>query len=125
MIGLTLDTGALIALERHDRRVGGILAAAARTSTPVAIPAGVLAQAWRGGPRQAQLARLLRDDHVTVVPLDTREAQAAGMLVQRCGHPDVVDVSVVLCALARGHQVITCDPDDLRKVSETVELIAV
>ena len=40
----------------------------------LAIPAGVLAQAWRGGAGQARIARLLRASVTSVVPLDQRLA---------------------------------------------------
>ena len=70
MTGLTLDAGALIAHEREDRRVSGRIGNAIAKGTPVYIPAGVLGQVWRGGPRQARLAHLLASRHVQVVSLD-------------------------------------------------------
>src|SRR5512142_927099 len=78
-----MDTGVLIALERGVRRVVATLRVALRIDRPVAISAGALAQAWRGGSRQAVLARLLRSDSVTVVPLDEHRAMAAGMVCAR------------------------------------------
>jgi hypothetical protein len=57
--GLTLDAGALIAYERERRSVTFRLRLSAEAGTPVFVPAGVLAQAWRDGRRQARLAHLL------------------------------------------------------------------
>ena len=60
--GLTLDTGALLALERGDSRVRALLRRALERGLPLSVPAGVVAQAWRGGPRQARVARLLAEE---------------------------------------------------------------
>lgn len=122
--GLTLDTGALIGLERGDERVRSLLQRAAADGLPLAVPAGVVVQAWRGGPRQARIARLLADPDVKVVVLDDLTARAIGMLVARSGHHDVVDVSVALCAAERGHVVLTSDPDDVTAVDPRLVLIA-
>lgn len=121
--GLTLDTGALIALERGDERVRSLLQRAVAEGLPLAVPAGVVAQAWHGGPRQARIARLLADPEVQVVGLDDPTARAVGILVARSGHHDVVDVSVALCAAERGHVVLTSDPDDVAAVDPRLALI--
>ncbi|MGH3751905.1 MAG: PIN domain-containing protein [Pseudonocardiaceae bacterium] len=121
--GLTLDTGALIGLERGDERVRSLLQRALAEEIPVAVPAGVVAQAWRGGPRQARVARLLADPDVHVVVLDDPTARAVGALIARSGHHDVVDVSVALCAAERGHVVLTSDPGDITTVDPRLALI--
>ena len=124
-IGLTLDAGALLAVERGDEYVRALLREASTTSLPVDVPAGVLAQVWRGGPRQARVARLLAQTDVNVVPLDARTAQAVGVLAGRSGHADVIDVWVALHARDRKHRVVTSDPEDLRKVAPTLVLLVV
>ncbi len=48
--GVTLDAGALIALDRDDRRVVALLARAQETSARVTIPATALAQACATRP---------------------------------------------------------------------------
>ena len=53
MTALLLDAGALIALDRNDRSVWAMLRNAADDATPVFVPAGVIAQAWRHGSRRA------------------------------------------------------------------------
>jgi len=121
--GTTLDTGALIALEAGQRRMAVLVEEAVTSRAPLAIPAGVLAQAWRGGSRQARLARLLRSSVCTVVPLDQRSALRIGALCAATGTSDVVDVSVALCARDRGHAVVTTDAADLRAIDPSLPLI--
>jgi predicted nucleic acid-binding protein len=113
---ITLDTGALIAIERRSGRMQALLEEIDRRDWQVAVPAGVLAQAWRGGPRQARIAALLSDKRTEVVALDDPVARAIGLLSGRSGHADVVDVSVALCARQRNLHVVTSDPEDLRAV---------
>lgn len=83
----------------------------------------MVAQAWRGQPRQARLVRFLRQRNVEAVQLDDPLARAAGVLCGRTGSDDVVDVSVVLCARQRHHVVVTSDPDDLRLLDPTLRLV--
>ncbi|MGQ0777792.1 MAG: hypothetical protein ACT4NY_25850 [Pseudonocardiales bacterium] len=123
--GLTLDTGALIGLERGDERVRSILWRAVADKIPLAVPAGVVAQAWRGGPWQARIARLLADPDVQVVVLDDPTARAVGTLTAHSDHADVVDVSVALCAAESGHAILTSDLDDISAVNPRLVLIAV
>lgn len=123
--GLTLDTGALLALERGDSRVRALLRRAVEGGIRLAVPAGVVAQAWRGGPRQARVASLLGDPLVDVPPLDEITARAVGVLCGRCGHADIVDVHVALQARDQGQVVVTSDPDDLRSVDPGLRLIVV
>jgi len=117
LTGFTLDTGALIALERGERRVTALLERAlAMPGAILHIPAGVLAQAFRGRPRQARLARLLGHDRTRVVPLDAVVAQLAGVLLGARGGEDVVDASVIICARRYSQPVVTGDPDDLLRL---------
>ncbi|HEY4160093.1 MAG TPA: hypothetical protein VGM29_18400, partial [Polyangiaceae bacterium] len=55
-----LDAGALLALETRHIRLLADLARAHELGLPIRIPAGCIAQVWRGGPRSASLARLLK-----------------------------------------------------------------
>jgi hypothetical protein len=125
MSGMTLDAGALIAFERNDRRVVAAIARALERGLRVAVPAGVVGQVWRDGRRQARLARLLGSAVVEVEPLDDARARAAGQLCGVTRTHDVIDASVVLCARARGHGVMTSDIDDLRRLDPALRLIAV
>lgn len=125
MSGLTLDTGALIAFERADRFVVSLLSRALELKLELAVPAGVVAQAWRNGRRQARLAQLLGSDRTLVEPLDDRRAREAGQLCGVTATRDIVDASVVLCARSRGHAVATSDPTDLRHLGAKLRLIEV
>jgi hypothetical protein len=117
---IVLDNGALIALERNDRKMWARLKAAATAGVPVVVPAAAFAQAWRGGSqRQAHLARAL--DHLEFPSLDEPVARAAGVLCGMTGTSDVVDASV---ALAAAHPdvtaVCTSDPTDLTRLLEAL-----
>lgn len=122
--GFVLDSGALIAVERDRGRASRLMIAVLERSSALTIPAGVLAQVWRDGSRQARLARLLRDTRVAVAVLDRPAAQAVGLLVARCGHADVVDVHVALCARRFGQTVVTADPDDLRRIDAGLPILS-
>ena len=119
---ITFDAGALIAIERRSRRMQALLEEIDRRDWQVAVPAGAVAQAWRGGPRQARIAALLGDERTEVVALDDPAARAVGLLSGRSGHADVVDVSVAICARQRNLHVVTSDPDDLRAVDDALIL---
>jgi predicted nucleic acid-binding protein len=119
---ITFDTGALIAIEHRSRRMQALLDEIDRRQWQVAVPAGVVAQAWRGGSRQARIAALLSDVRTEVVPLDDPAARAVGLLCGRSGHADVVDVSVAICARQHNLRVVTSDPDDLRAVDASLIL---
>lgn len=121
--GLTLDTGALLATERGEPRMRALLQRVAERGAEVHVPAGVVAQAWRGGSRQARLARLLTATDVRIVDLDALTARAVGRLCGLSGQSDVVDVHVVLNAVEHGHRIVTSDPTDLAKVDPSVVLI--
>jgi hypothetical protein len=117
LTGFTLDTGALIALERGEERVTALLnRTLAMPDAVLHIPAAVLAQAFRGGARQARLARLLGHRKTRVVPLDIAIAQVVGVLLGARGADDVVDASVVVCARRYRQPVVTGDPQDLRRL---------
>lgn len=121
--GVTLDSGALIAFERSERKVVTLLARARERSESLSVPVGVIGQVWRDGRRQARLARLLGSDAVEIVALDDFGARAAGQLCGASGAADVIDATVVLCAQARGRRIATSDPDDMRRLDPTIVLI--
>ncbi len=126
MKGLTLDAGALIALERGDERVRALLQrVVADPEAALCIPAGVLAQVLRDPRRQTRLARLLKHDHTNVVSLDDATARVVGLLLglRRCS--DAIDASVVVCARRHRQGVVTSDPDDLRRLDPKLALTVV
>ena|SRR5690349_3914452 len=123
MIGATLDTGALIALESGSTRMAVLVEEALAGRAELAVPAGVLAQAWRGSARQARIARLLRASSTSVVPLDTKMAVRVGARCAITRTADIVDVSVAICARDRRHPVITSDPDDIAAIDPALKLV--
>ena len=123
--GLTLDAGALIALQRGDPRIRSLLRQALDRGLRLTLPATVLAQAWRGGPRAAHISRLVKDrEHVAVIPLDETEAYAVGEIASRTGQSDVVDIHVALCARRVGDRVVTSDPADISAIDPGLTVIA-
>jgi predicted nucleic acid-binding protein len=123
MSGVTLDAGALIALDRDDRRVIALLARTAEIGAQVTIPATALAQAMRAPSKQARLSRLVRQATTAVVPLDARSATQVGMLLGVSRKGDIADAHVVICARRRGETIVTSDPDDLRRLDPGAQLL--
>lgn len=119
---LTLDTAALIAVEGGDRRVYLLLRRAIEREASIHIPAGVLAQAWRGGGRQARLAALLDDPSVAVEDLDSVQAKAIGELCGRRNSSDIVDASVVLTGRRHASVVVSGDREDLLRLDPKLEV---
>jgi hypothetical protein len=117
-MGITYDAGALVAAERGERRVWARHRALLSLREVPTTPAPVVAQVWRGGSRQALLARFLVGSNVEAMNDD--QARAIGFLAGRAGATDVVDAAVVEGALRRHDIVITSDPDDLRAIADSV-----
>jgi len=118
-----LDAGALIAFERNDKKVRTLIELAVTHGATLHTPAGVVGQAWRDGKRQARLARLLGSGLVEVQVLDREEAQAAGALCGESKTRDVIDASVALLARRISANVVTSDPDDLRRIDSKLPLV--
>lgn len=121
--GLTLDAGALIAFERGDPRMRALIQRARDRGAHMVIPAGVLAQVWRDGPRQVRLAALLSARGVQVAALTEGVAKAAGQLCGLRGTWDVIDASVVLAAREAMAIVVTGDADDIRRLDPTLTIV--
>jgi DhnA family fructose-bisphosphate aldolase class Ia len=118
-----LDSGALIAFEKNDRRVRTLVELAVAHCGALLTTGGVVAQVWRDGSRQARLARLLGSEVVRVQPLDRDEAQATGILCGEAGTCEVVDASVVLLARRYDATMVTSDADDLRRSDPRARLV--
>jgi hypothetical protein len=115
--GVTYDTGALIAGERNDRHMWALHVGFIAEEVVPLVPAPVLAEAWRGGPRQASLARMLAG--CDVEEMSAEQARRVGELVGRAGVHDVVDVTVVEGAIRRGGDVVvTSNESDVRRIAQ-------
>jgi predicted nucleic acid-binding protein len=123
--GMTLDTGALIALDRGNKRMIALLHQALAQGRAFQVPSGVLAQAWRDGRTQATLARFLRSEEVEIIPLDDQLARACGELCGATNTSDIVDASVVILARERRDPIVTSDPHDLRRLDPSASIIQV
>lgn len=123
--GVVLDAGALIALDRGDKRMIALLDRALARGVAFRVPAGVVGQAWRDGRVQATLARFLRADEVTIVPLDEQLARSCGELCGAANTSDIIDASVVILARERRDLIITSDPNDLRHLDPAAPIISV
>jgi hypothetical protein len=114
-MGVTYDTGALIAADRGERRMWARhRALLARREVPT-VPAPVLAQSWRGSNRQVQLSRLLAGCHVEA--LDDGLARSVGTLAAGAATTDIVDACVVEGALRRRDLVVSSDQHDLQAIA--------
>ncbi|MHB2022032.1 MAG: PIN domain-containing protein [Mycobacteriales bacterium] len=120
---MVLDAGALIAVERGDRDTAAVIEVARQEHRSVVVPAGVVGQVWRGGGRQARLARLINAHDVVVEPLTDAAARAAGVLCGTAGTTDVIDASVVLIARRHDATVISSHRIDLEALDPTIRVV--
>jgi hypothetical protein len=116
---VVLDAGALIAVDRADRRVIRLL----ELAHDIHVPAGALAQAWRNPARQVRLVRVVSSDGVAIHSLDAAGASAAGQLCAATSTSDVIDASVVLVARVVDGVTLTSDSDDLRRLDPSIDLV--
>ncbi len=122
--GLTLDTGALIALERRRQRMSRAYAAAVVDRLPVTVPAVVIAEWWRG--RSDACTLILRG--VRVENTTAEVAQLAGQALAVVPGATAIDAIVMASAACRGDLVYTSDVGDLERLRSyfpTVRLLAV
>lgn len=108
---LVLDAGALVAVERGSRDVIALIKRERLAERTPITHGGIVGQVWRGGGRQANLARLLPG--LDVVALDADLGRRAGALLARSRTTDVIDAALALLA-QDGDEILTSDPDDLR-----------
>ena len=120
-----LDAGALIAQERGDVKVAAIFKVAAAQRIEMVLPSVVLAQVWRDGTRQVQLARTLRNPGVTEAPLHHEDARHVGELLRESATADVADAHVAVLAARLGAAVITSDPKDIAKLNPALSIVGV
>lgn len=125
-MSLLLDAGALIAVERGDRRVALLLESARRQDRQVLSTAPVWAQVWRASPRQALLARLRLAVLGPLRPFDRAEADEVGRLLAQRGTADVVDAHLVVVARAVPDAVVlTGDRGDLLALEPDLRVVTV
>jgi hypothetical protein len=123
--GITLDTGALIALDRGDKRMIALLRQALAQSFAFRVPSGVLGQAWRDGRVQVTLGRFLRSEEVEIIPLDEQLARSCGELCAATNTSDIIHASVVILARKRQDAIVTSHPTDLRRLDPRAQIIEI
>jgi hypothetical protein len=123
--GITLGTGALIALDRNDRRVVAIVARANERGLRITVPATALGQALRNPVRQVRLSRLIRQAGTDLVALNGPDATSVGLLLAQTATADVVDAHVAVCARREGQAVLTSDAGDLARLAPELRLVHV
>ncbi len=106
-----LDAGALIAIDKRDRKVGVMLRVLQREGMSVHTSATAVAQVWRDGPRQANLARVLPG--IDIAAMDDATARRVGELLRASNSNDLVDAHVALLVQPEG-SVLTTDEADIR-----------
>jgi hypothetical protein len=120
-VSLVLDAGALLAIDRRNRRVGALLRLAQQERIEVRTSPAAVAQVWRHGARQAQLVRILAG--MAAPPLDLDTGKRLGLLLGATDSCDVVDAHVASLVRA-GDRVLTSDPDDLRHLLDALSVDA-
>jgi len=125
-MGVTLDSGALIAIDRGNDRARRHLRNARSRGLAITVPTAAITEAWRDGRRQVALRKLL--GHADIEPLDEDLARRSGELLGRTGSADIVDAIVASSAARRGDQVLTSDPGDLQRLADelgTIRVVAI
>lgn len=114
---LVLDSGAVIALSRGGHRARAYLARAMELAIPVEIPAVVVAETLRGGPRDASVHRVLKAVG-SVIATEERHGRTAGRLLGLASSSTTMDALVVATAVeAGGGHVLTGDRADLERLA--------
>jgi predicted nucleic acid-binding protein len=104
--GVTLDTGALIALEADRLAMRKVFYAALAQNVLITVPAVVVAEWWRAGRREKERTKLL-EKHV---------AMAAGIALGLVLRSTTIDALVMASAALRGDTVYTSDVGDLERL---------
>lgn len=123
--GIVLDAGALIALDRGDKRMIALLHRALTQGRAFRVPAGVVGLVWRDGRVQVTLSRFLRSEGVEIIPLDEQLARSCGELCGATNSHNIIDASVVILAREQRDPIVTSDPDDLRRLDPGAQIIPV
>lgn len=129
---LLLDSEALSAIAHgpaaRRNAVRALIGDMRRRERPVATVAAILAEVIRGRPSDAGVFAGLRRERIEVHTVDTRVGVRAGQLLGRVQARSALAVDAFLIAvadLAGGAVVATCDPDDLRQLSEDMKAVTI
>ncbi|MGB7587250.1 MAG: hypothetical protein WBM00_00920 [Solirubrobacterales bacterium] len=123
---LVLDAGALIGLERGGEMAIVMAKKAHERGGQTVIPASVLAQVWRGGPKAGRLAKIVAGSDIDSLGED--RAKEIGIRLGAQGGKDIADAHVACCAVEHQAIVATSDRADIESLiepGEQVQLIGV
>ncbi len=112
MTTVTLDTGALIALERRGQRMWKVLHRAHALGVVPIVPADAVAEWWRG--RSDIREHILAS--VQVEPVTLGLARLAGECLAAVAGATSIDAVVMASAAQRGDAVYTSDVHDLERL---------
>lgn len=118
---ITLDTGALIALERRSQRMTDVFVRARTRDQVMVVSQVVLAEWWRG--RSDWRERILAS--LVIEPLTEARAKLAGEAIARVEGATVIDAIVMAGAASRGDTVFTSDVDDLEALRAFFPMVRV
>jgi hypothetical protein len=116
-----LDAGALVAVDRRDRIIGGLLRVLQQHGTPIRVSSAVVGQVWRDGRKQANLTRVLAG--VGIEPLGKDDGKRIGELLALARSANVVDAHVALMT-APADLVLTSDAGDIRALLQARNVAA-
>ncbi len=114
MARIILDSGAVIALAADNPRMRQFVERAIRQRTTVVIPAVVVTETTRGGPRDTRVNRVIKNvGHVT--PVTEEIAREAGRLLGSPGAPTATVDALVVAEAGRGDAavIVTGDVQDI------------
>jgi predicted nucleic acid-binding protein len=118
MITITLDTGALIAMEKQKPRGRMLMAAAREGRAELLTITPIVAEWWRGRTDVRERVKA----SVRIVPFPLDAAEASGVALGKMGEPKggsrlTVDAMVMAFAATHGGALIyTSDVDDLSRL---------
>jgi predicted nucleic acid-binding protein len=122
---LVLDSEGLIKLAEGQQVAHSYLQVAIERGSKVVISAVTLAEVIQGGPKDANIHRVL--SKITVVPVSQELGRAAGELISRAdlrtgadAHRCTVDAIVAATAMLQERPVVllTSDPGDMARLTE-------
>jgi predicted nucleic acid-binding protein len=120
MFSVTLDAGALIAMEKRKPRAMMLLLAAKEHRAELFVTTPIIAEWWRGRSDRRDDIKLAP----TVVPLPQAAAEVAGLVLGRIRTPPeravlATDVMVMaFAAIYGGGLIYTTDVDDLTRLGQ-------
>ena len=120
-MGVTFDTGALIALERRQLRMLTVLRGCLNRRTRMTVPAPVLMEWWRGRTDHREL--ILEAVHLE--PLTPELARIIGEALAASPKSTAIDAAVMASAAQRGDTVYTSDIDDLMRLQAVFPAVRV